>query len=38
MKTKFLFLLLLVSSYGFSQSVNDYAAVIIPLKYDFLKS
>lgn len=38
MKAKFLFLLLLVSSYGFSQSVNDYAAVIIPLKYDFLKS
>jgi hypothetical protein len=38
MKTKFLFLLLLVSSYGFSQSVNDYVAVIIPLKYDFLKS
>ena len=38
MKTKFLFLLLLVSSYGFSQSVNDYAGVIIPLKYDFLKS
>nr|WP_315157399.1 hypothetical protein [uncultured Flavobacterium sp.] len=38
MKTKFLYLLLLVSSYGFSQSVNDYAGVIIPLKYDFLKS
>jgi hypothetical protein len=38
MKTKFLFLLLLVSSYSFSQSVNDYAGVIIPLKYDFLKS
>ncbi|PZX92553.1 hypothetical protein DOS84_15675 [Flavobacterium aquariorum] len=38
MKTKFLFLLLLVSSYGFSQSVNDYAAVIVPLKFDFLKS
>lgn len=38
MKTKFLFLLFLVSSYGFSQSVNDYPAVIIPLKYDFLKS
>lgn len=37
MKTKFLFLLLLVSSYGFSQSVNDYAAVIIPVKYDFVK-
>jgi hypothetical protein len=38
MKSKFLFLLLLVSSYGFSQSVNDYSAVIIPVKYDFLKS
>lgn len=38
MKSKFLFLLLLVSSFGFSQSVNDYAAVMIPLKYDFLKS
>ncbi len=38
MKTKFLFLLLFVSSYGFSQSVNDYAAVMIPLKYDFIKS
>lgn len=38
MKTKFLFLLLFISSYGFSQSVNDYSGVIIPLKYDFLKS
>jgi len=38
MKAKFLFLLLLVSSYGFSQTVNDYPAVIIPVKYDFLKS
>lgn len=37
MKTKFLFLLLLVSSYCFSQSVNDYSAVIVPVKYDFLK-
>lgn len=38
MKSKFLFLLLLVSSYGFSQSVNDYSAVIVPVKYDFQKS
>lgn len=38
MKLKFLFLLLLISSYGFSQSVNDYAAVMIPLKYEFQKS
>ena len=37
MKTRFLFLLLFVASYSFSQSVNDYKAVIIPLKYDFLK-
>ena len=37
MKAKFLFLLSLVSSYGFSQSINDYAAVIVPIKYDFLK-
>lgn len=38
MKSRLLFLLLLVSSYSFSQSVNDYAGVIVPLKYDFLKS
>lgn len=38
MKSKFIYLLLLVSSFGFSQSVNDYTGVIIPLKYDFLKS
>jgi hypothetical protein len=38
MKTKLLFLLLFISSLGFSQSINDYAGVIIPLKYDFLKS
>jgi len=38
MKSKILFLLLFVSSFGFSQSVNNYAAVIVPLKYDFLKS
>jgi hypothetical protein len=37
MKSKFLFLLLLVSSYGFSQSINDYAAVVVPVKYDFLR-
>jgi len=28
----------LISSYGFAQSVNDYGAVIVPVKYDFLKS
>jgi hypothetical protein len=38
MKSKFLFLLLFISSYGFSQSINNYAAVIIPTKYEFLKS
>jgi hypothetical protein len=38
MKKQFLFLLLLVVSYSYSQSVNDYKAVIIPVKYDFLKS
>ncbi|AOW08217.1 hypothetical protein [Flavobacterium gilvum] len=38
MKSRLLFLFLLVSSYVFSQSVNDYAAVLVPLNYDFLKS
>jgi hypothetical protein len=38
MKTRFLLLLLFIVSYSFSQSVNDYKAVIIPLKYDFLKT
>jgi hypothetical protein len=38
MKSKILFLLLFVSSFGFSQSVNDYSGVIVPLRYDFLKS
>lgn len=38
MKLKFLYLLLLISSIGFAQSVNDYKAVVIPLRYDFLKS
>lgn len=38
MKKTLIMLLLFVVSYGFSQSVNDYKAVIIPLKYDFLKT
>ena len=38
MKKQILLVLLLVVSYSYSQSVNDYKAVIIPLKYDFLKS
>ncbi|WP_281322705.1 hypothetical protein [Flavobacterium aestivum] len=37
MKPKFLFLLLFVVNYGFSQSINDYIAVIVPTKYDFIK-
>jgi hypothetical protein len=36
MKKYLIFLFLLVSSFGFSQSVNDYSAVIVPLKYNFL--
>ncbi len=35
---KNIFLFLVVTNYCFSQSINDYKAVIIPLKYDFLKS
>lgn len=31
-------MLLLVANYSFSQSVNDYKGVIIPLKYDFQKT
>lgn len=38
MKKQFLVLLILVVSYSYSQSVNDYKAVIIPVKYDFLKT
>ena len=38
MKTRFFFLMLFIASYSFSQSVNDYKAVIIPMKYDFLKA
>ena len=38
MKKQFLLLFILVVSYSYSQSVNDYKAVIIPLKYDFFKS
>lgn len=38
MKTRILFLMLFVASYSFSQTVNDYKAVIIPMKYDFLRS
>jgi hypothetical protein len=38
MKTRILLLMLFVASYGFSQTVNDYKAVIIPMKYDFQKT
>ncbi|MFH7013840.1 hypothetical protein ACHRV5_18425 [Flavobacterium sp. FlaQc-52] len=38
MKIKFLLTALLFSVIGFSQSVNDYKAVIIPLRYDFIKT
>ena len=37
MKKQFLLVILLVVSYTYSQSVNDYKAFIVPVKYDFLK-
>lgn len=38
MKLRFLFVLLFVGSFGFAQSVNDYKAVVLPLKFDFMKT
>ena len=38
MRIKFLLIAFLTSVIGFAQSVNDYKAVIVPLKYDFLKT
>ncbi|WP_264531378.1 hypothetical protein [Flavobacterium sp. N502540] len=38
MRIKFLLIAFLASVIGFSQSVNDYKAIIVPLKYDFLKT
>ncbi len=38
MKKQLLLLLLLVSSFGFAQTLNDYKTVIVPLKFDFLKT
>lgn len=38
MKKTFLFFALFIVSCSFSQSVNDYKAVTIPLKYDFQKN
>nr|WP_316930971.1 hypothetical protein [Flavobacterium reichenbachii] len=37
MRIKFLLAALLCSVIGFSQSINDYKAVIVPVKYDFIK-
>ena len=37
MKKLFLLFVLLVSITAFSQSINDYQYVIVPIKYDFLK-
>lgn len=34
---KIVVLFILISSYAFSQSVNDYQYVIVPVKFDFLK-
>jgi hypothetical protein len=38
MKIKFVLTFLLFTLVGFAQNINSYKAVIIPLKYDFLKS
>jgi hypothetical protein len=38
MKKQLLFLLVLISGYCFSQSVNDYKTVLVPLKFDFIKT
>jgi hypothetical protein len=38
MKKILLFLSLIFVSYSFSQSVNDFKAVVVPIKYDFLKN
>ncbi|NDP28124.1 MAG: hypothetical protein GZ087_11965 [Flavobacterium sp.] len=38
MKSKLLFLMLFIAGCGFSQTVNDYKGVVIPLKYDFQKT
>ncbi|MEL1252568.1 hypothetical protein AAEO57_02170 [Flavobacterium sp. DGU38] len=37
MKIKFLLLFLFASFLGFSQSVNDFKAVIVPIKFEFAK-
>ena len=38
MKTRIFLLFFFVTSYSFSQSINDYKAVIVPVEFDFLKS
>lgn len=38
MKKNILILFLLITSYSYSQAVNDYKGIIIPMKFDFQKS
>ncbi len=38
MRIKFLLAAILCSVVGFAQSINDYKAVIVPLRYDFIKT
>ena len=38
MKKHLVLIALFISGWGFAQSINDYKAVIIPLKYEFMKS
>ena len=37
MKVRFLFFFALLASFSFAQSINDFRAVIVPLKFDFQK-
>lgn len=37
MKVRFLFFFTLLTSFSFAQSINDFRAVIVPLKFDFQK-
>lgn len=38
MKIRIFLLLFFIASYSFAQSINDYKAVIVPVKFEFLKS
>ena len=38
MKVRFLFFFALLTSFSFAQSLNDFRAVIVPLKFDFQKN